>query len=443
MTDVFDDLERDLATAVRLKAGRRPRRARRGSALVLTATLLVSGGALAATGLVPSGSPVPEYDAHNTPTTGPGVVEGHARILPLRAADPEGGPPWALRTFRSTRGLDCVQFGRVQAGRFGLVTATVGEPDHVAFRELRAVPGVNSLCSGVSRDGLAVIRGLRQVVITGGASDPHRCPSHKPHGDCPITAVRILRYGLLGPQARTARYVAADGTVLRRMKIRADTGGAYLFVTATDPIPFRLRDERQRRLGDIVQRTLADAQRRGVPPQQAIRNATRDARRLRSVTSTLRVSETIVAGFANGANIRVAGRGRSPDPLPGVTPRRSAPASSVRAPLTVTRLADGSRSAFRLRVDAPVAIRRADRHYTLTVTGPSGPDCARAIPKGGPATTRDIARGEAVTFVVSPRYAGEQRDTWCPGTFTARIGYQTPGTDFAGLLVATHRFHVS
>lgn len=442
MTDVFDDLERDLAAAVRRKAGQRPRRGRRGGAVVVVATLLVSGGALAASGLVPPGSPVTESDDHNTPTTGAGVAEGQTRVLPLREADPSGGPPWALRTFRSSRGLNCVQLGRVQAGQFGVVTATRREPEKVAFRELRAAPGVNSLCGGVSRDRLPVFRGLRQIVITGGSSDPHRCPTRKPHDDCPITAVRIVRYGLLGSQARTARYVAEDGTTRRRTRIGADTGGAYLFVIPTNPTPFRLQDARQRKIGEITRQTTARARRRGASPAQAIREARRAARSIPRVPFTDRVSETIVAGFADGTTMRVAGRGRNSEPLPGVTPRRKSRPASVSAPLTVTRLASGKRSAFRLRVAAPIAIHRADRNYTLTITGPSGADCARTIPKGGPATTRDIVRGEPVTFVVSPRYAGANRDTWCPGTFTARIGYHTPGTPFAGRPIATYRFNV-
>lgn len=442
MSDVFDDLERDLAAAVRRTAGRRPRQGRRGMVLALAATLVVSGGALAATGLVPTGSPVPEYDDHSTPTTGAGVAEGQARILALRVPDPAGGPPWALRIFRSSRGLNCVQLGRVQAGRFGRVTVTLREPQNVAFRELRAVPGVNSLCSGVSRDGLPVIRGLRQVVITGGISDPQRCPSPGPHDDCPITSVRILRYGLLGPQARTARYVAEDGVVVRRIKIRAGSGGAYLFVIPMDPAPFRLQEQRQRTFGEIIKRTAAHARRRGASRDEAMRAAMRAARRIPQVPSTYRIRESVVATFANGVTMRVAGRRRSQAQLPGVTPRPSPQPVSVRAAMTVTRLASGRDATFRLRVGAPVAIRRADRHYTLTVTGPSGPDCKRTLSKGGPATTRDIARGEAVTFVVSPRYAGARRDTWCPGAFTARIGYQTPGTPFAGRLVAAHQFRI-
>jgi hypothetical protein len=72
-----------------------------------------------------------------------------------------------------------------------------------------------------------------------------------------------------------------------------------------------------------------------------------------------------------------------------------------------------------VRFRAPVAITRADRHYTLTMEGPAAASCRRRIPGGGDATTRDIAKGELVTF-----------------------HYQTPTTRFRGHVLGTYRFTI-
>jgi hypothetical protein len=61
-----------------------------------------------------------------------GVVRpGDSRLLPIRVADPQGGPPWGLRLVRTTRGDTCVQLGRVQDGQLGsLGIADAWDNDH-------------------------------------------------------------------------------------------------------------------------------------------------------------------------------------------------------------------------------------------------------------------------------------------------------------------------
>jgi hypothetical protein len=51
---------------------------------------------------------------------GTGVVRpGDARVLGVRAEDPDGGPPWGLQLSSTTRGLGCLIVGRVGGGRIG------------------------------------------------------------------------------------------------------------------------------------------------------------------------------------------------------------------------------------------------------------------------------------------------------------------------------------
>ena len=127
MNDVFDDLEGQLRRAVRARRRTRSSWLRRGhrrtTLIVLAAMLVVSGGALAAGGVILRGSPVATVRAPIA-TADEGIpVAGGARLLPLRVADPAGGLPWGMRIIHTTRGLICVQIGRVfdnQLGQLGV-----------------------------------------------------------------------------------------------------------------------------------------------------------------------------------------------------------------------------------------------------------------------------------------------------------------------------------
>lgn len=124
-----------------------------------------------------------------------------------------------------------------------------------------------------------------------------------------------------------------------------------------------------------------------------------------------------------------------------MTPRVRTP-PAVAAPLRVSTLGTGARRRFVVAFRAPVAIRRSDRHYALTVQGPTGPACTKKSTGAYDLTTRRIARGAPVRFRVTPRSAGYRRTTWCPGEFTIRVSYRTPSRPTNGLEVATHRFRV-
>ena len=90
------------------------RRRVRTLAIALAVALGLAGVAYAATQLIETGEPVPP-----PPHSGSlldRIVPGTTRVLPVRAADPDGGPPWGLRVFRAKSGAFCVQTGRVVTG---------------------------------------------------------------------------------------------------------------------------------------------------------------------------------------------------------------------------------------------------------------------------------------------------------------------------------------
>jgi hypothetical protein len=87
--------------------------------IALALVLATSAITLAATGVILTGSPVGTAQAPIA-TAGEGIpVRGGARLLPLRAPDPAGGLPWGMRIIHTTRGLICVQIGRVDDGQLG------------------------------------------------------------------------------------------------------------------------------------------------------------------------------------------------------------------------------------------------------------------------------------------------------------------------------------
>lgn len=114
---IVDELWRQLSAIdavrdVRIRRAARRRRTLRTLAIAVALLLLLAAAALAARALL-IGAPATRsfaLDAPITPTPG-----AQATLLSVRVMDPEGGPPWALRTFapQSPPNSVCVQAGRV------------------------------------------------------------------------------------------------------------------------------------------------------------------------------------------------------------------------------------------------------------------------------------------------------------------------------------------
>ncbi len=156
--------------------------------LVLVALLIVLALLLAAAGaagvlLISEGSPLPApHAADLAPWEHP--VPGSVRLAGLDAPDPEGGPAWDIRLFRSSTGETCTAVGQIFNGKFGIVGL-----DHV----FRALP-----LDGVDACG---VPGIAGPVLAGARVFAGRTPAE----------ARTVVNGVAGAGARSVTAYGPEG----------------------------------------------------------------------------------------------------------------------------------------------------------------------------------------------------------------------------------------
>jgi hypothetical protein len=174
-----------------------------------------------ALGALPVGAPAtPVSSAPTDAHVGLGVpVAGSARLLDgVAVADPsDGGPPWGLRSVKTTRGLSCLQLGRVQDGQLGALGRDHAFGDDGAFHPIPASSlEPISACAPPDEHGTLfagmVATGVASAAKPGGSCEPRRFVTDAPESElCPDADVRNIYFGALGPQARSITYILADG----------------------------------------------------------------------------------------------------------------------------------------------------------------------------------------------------------------------------------------
>jgi hypothetical protein len=221
---------------------------RRSPLLAATlALLLFAAAALAAKGLLLSGSPVTL--PAGTPLqrhSGLGVPIAHsAPAVAVAVADPAGGPPWGARLIATTRGYGCLQIGRVVRGELGVIGRDFAFANDARFHALPTdylegpfpcgpLDARGDAYAGVFIHGAPASALLGEQVCTA----PGR-PAH--HGQpplCPAQDERLVMAGMAGPQARSVTY--ADDAGQLHTAVTAGAQGIYLIVL---PAPSRLGTE--------------------------------------------------------------------------------------------------------------------------------------------------------------------------------------------------------
>ena len=233
MSGYLDRLEQQLVDAAGTpgsQASRRPPRRRTIplSAAAVVATLLVASAvALAVTGTFSTGSPVrpPERPVASA---GAGVAGPGTHLLPLRVADPGGGLPWGMRLVHTTRGLVCIQVGRISGSQLGVLGQDEAFNDDGRFHPV--APDV----VGYHRSTAEISSCLPPGKVT---SQEASIPQNGVFGaansaNIPRSARRWISYGLLGPNAVSVSY-EREG---RERAVPVDPGsGAYLMVLPASP----------------------------------------------------------------------------------------------------------------------------------------------------------------------------------------------------------------
>ncbi|MGO9488985.1 MAG: hypothetical protein ACLQBB_08175 [Solirubrobacteraceae bacterium] len=212
-------------------------------ALVSLALVGAGGGAL----LLTVGKPLaPAFVLPANPNTGLGQpIRSSLRLLPIRVADPQGGPPWGMRVIRTTRGLVCLQGGRVvdgQLGGLGSGYAFKGDGRFHPFLPADAI-GIDA-CPTAASDGFAFIAGPPLTVTADGLplAGENLWPGERVHCDlpgqedwgvrCPQRQLRQVALGLLGPDATRITVRTPRGKLAVKPY---GPEGAYLIVLPAQP----------------------------------------------------------------------------------------------------------------------------------------------------------------------------------------------------------------
>ncbi len=238
MNDYFDRVEQGMREAVRRGAhmpwySRLRLRPSRPVAVAL-ACLLATGSALAATGVLRTGEPV-GATVGAIPNADEGItLPGSVHLLAPRVADPDGGPPWGLRVLRTTRGLTCLQVGRIVDGRIGVLGEDGAFDNDGAFHPL----SVNFLdgggCGTEDAHGDAFLNEqLHGTPASALTSDQQHASggcytAGPPWPFCPPSDLRDIYFGLLGPNAVSITHLTATGGMATTPTAGRD--GAYLIV---------------------------------------------------------------------------------------------------------------------------------------------------------------------------------------------------------------------
>ena len=396
---VLDELEREIER-VAAQAGevRSRRRWRRSGVLLVAVPLAAAAVAVAATTGILSGDPVENPPGvHPNPKRGVGVVVGSGTLLGVRAADPTGGPDWALRLVKTSRGLACVQLGRLVDGKLGVLGRDNAFANDGKFHERGAQIVEQTDCQQPDAAGHTFIA-MRYVGLPDSA-DATACAARAHQTDlrpvCPDGSLRTAYYGLLGPQARAVTYLGATGGVIRQPVSAPE--GAYLVVQRTDP--------KRRNIGYFTP---------GVTPATGLHSVEyRDgsvchivnARRLGGARSCplkgyVAPKLPAVTHADLAATVRVHVGTRPEHPGPKVKPRKGQPPIRAQRRITVT---------FRARRAA-----NARSFYTITTRiRHGGEGCSFGTI--GP-IARDVTAGSVLTQKLYFPYR-------CHGTLNINVGY--------------------
>ena len=229
----------------------RPRRWSRRGGLALPiaiGALILAAASAGAALLLSSGKTVaPAFVLPATPAAGLGEpVPQTLALLPMRVGDTEGGPPWGMRVIRTTRGLLCLQAGRVVGDQLGALGTGYAFHGDKRFHPFLADDAISTdACPAIGAGGSAFLPGPPVIVPANGLPlagenvsqrDQVHCdlPGQEDWGvRCPQSELRQVAVGLLGPNARSIEVPNSGGSSFTIDPYGPE--GAYLIVLPAQP----------------------------------------------------------------------------------------------------------------------------------------------------------------------------------------------------------------
>jgi hypothetical protein len=394
------------AAATRMQEARaestsRPGRWRRRgmNAPLFAAIVVLAGGAIAAaaTGIL-TGSPVPSRQpvAH----TGSGApAAGGSDLLALRAGDPEGGLPWGMRVVHTTRGLTCVQVGRLQRGQLGQLGLDGAFHDDGRFHVLAADVLPTNLAS---EDLLTCVLPWQSFSFADLSADRGGDPVPSEGVRPPARELRSISFGLLGPKAVSVTYRTSSG--LRTQPVSPGSG-AYLIVEPVQDAGAQF-SVGGTAIGFVSSHAVDS------PPLGPSGNL------VRAITYRF---GSLTCSIGSGAPVRTLCPTSS-----AARPSSPRPTRDLHLPLHATLVKDtpaACRAAFLndpcyrvlVRFKAPYSVTSAESEYTVDTKA----SCANT-PIASWAIERDIKRGETVNELSTSSF----HPSACSATETLQVRYE-------------------
>jgi hypothetical protein len=397
--------------------------ARRGSlVLMLVAGLLVLAAvAYATTRLIRTGTPVKSEESFSA-DAGVGVaIPRTTGLLGIAAPDPAGGPPWTMRVYDTSRGLGCVQVGRLVGGRIGVLGEDGAFGDDGRFHPLPTQASqAEGDCVLLDAHGNAFLGvATYDEPASGLPRECHLLGSQAASKSCARSDPREVFYGLLGPDARSITYTL-DG----RTRTIATVGseGAYLIV---ERAPARLANTGVEAIGSgALPAGAGSVSGRNIGGSLTLHQPVRRITYTHGRTCTL-----TRRGFRNG-------HGGSCLPPVGYLSRQAQlpSARAMASPIEVRALLDqpiasrhgGRQVELVVSFVAHAAVTSALSGYSVFVQQPDSGKCAgHNVGVGaGEELTHDVNAGEHAQVLV---YSGEESPTslfpGCPGTAQGTVSY--------------------
>ena len=436
--------ERELAAA--REPRRLPGRVRTGLVrlnlrlvVALVALLAAAAVALAAGGLL-SGAPVaPPFKAQ--PRKQDGVPIGpSATLLALSVADPAGGIPWGLRVLSTTRGVGCLQYGRLYDGELGVLGQDGAFGDDHRFHALSqedAVAGSDG-CGPLDGAGRLFLAVQSQAVPA--SAYPQAClprvdyergardPGEPRIALCPVADGRALFYGALGPDVRSITY-----SLHTHLETVRETGRSHHFtitrtVYALDGPALTIPAVGTQGAYLIVAKQLPGAESGTFGPGAPDGSGTLPRGVYQPIRAITYRDGTVCR---IGATQDLDSHGRPCKAVGMVALTRAAPAQ-VRAPLSAQILYDHRdpplkpEDVVRISFVARAPVTSAANYYEALMRDP----CRGA--SGGSALDEDIAAGQRVTFYLQMSI-GPSGSRPCPGVYSGEVLYGNRSTHLPSL----------